>query len=389
MNGCRRGRALLRLYTNSLLKDSCTDNYKVIPMTMPSTRPLLFLRAATRAPVGRRGASFAVLLLLAGTLVLAGCDSGGTAPDDTTPPQVVRAEALSATQLAVFFNEPLDPTSVTPQAFTVSNGVGAPRAAQYVDAAQSATLDLATPMSEGRYTVTVSGVRDAAGNVLSAAQVSFTTGAVPAPGDGEVAIGAAYPSAADSRILLVNKAGTRTVYWTPSSGAFSDAEPVSALENGALPLDDVGATTSTRDDVETFFFNEDGSEFTVYERDESAFDEVEAFGDDNGEFGDPEIEDVGAAVDVSRTQLLLFNRNGTRYGMWNVESETWDGYLNFPADFFGGGAPISAVGAIVFVDEENAYYLFDRDGTKYTVFAGNFSNAFDVTELGDGTLSFD
>jgi hypothetical protein len=198
-----------------------------------------------------------------------------------------------------------------------------------------------------------------------------------------------YPNAGDSRVILINKAGTRFVYWTPGSGVFSDAENVSALENGALPLSDVGASSSMRDGEDTYFFSEDGMTFTVYERETSAFDEIEEFGDDGGEFGDPEIEDVGAAVDASSTQLLIFNRNGTRYGVWNEANEIWDGYFNFPADFFGGGAPISAVGAIVFVDEENAYYLFDRDGTKYTVFSGNFSNAFDVTELGDGTLTFE
>jgi len=167
------------------------------------------------------------VLLVALTLGLAACDGGGTAPDDTTPPQV---------------------------------------------------------------------------------------GSSPA-------IGAVYPNAADSRIILVNKAGTRFVYWTPSSGAFSDAEAVSTLENGALPLDDIGATSSTPDGDDTYFFSEDGTVFTVYERETSAFDEVEEFGEDGGEFGDPEIEDVGAAVNASSTQLLLFNLNGTRYGVWNEANE--------------------------------------------------------------------
>ena len=331
----------------------------------------------------------AVWILLLGVVVLAGCDGNGAMePADETPPQVVRAEATSATQIAVIFDEPLDPASVTPQAFSVNNGVGTPTAVQYIDAVRSATLDLADPLQDGDYAVSVSGVQDAAGNALTAAQANFSFGMPSLPGSSP-AIGAVYPNAGDSRIILVNKAGTRFVYWTPSSGAFSDAEAVSTLENGALPLDDIGATSSTRDGEDTYFFSEDGTAFTVYERETSAFDEVEEFGEDGGEFGDPEIEDVGAAVDASSTQLLFFNRNGTRYGVWNEANEQWDGYFNFPADFFGGGAPISAVGAIVFVDEENAYYLFDRDGTKYTVFAGNFSNAFDTTELGDGTLSFD
>jgi hypothetical protein len=332
-----------------------------------------------------------VVLLLIGALALAGCDGNGAMESgDDTPPQVVRVEATSNTQIAVVFDEPLDPASVTPQAFTVSGGIGVPTAVQYVDVVRSATLDLAAPMQDGNYSVTVTGVRDAAGNALTTAQTDFTFNAALLPGGGGPAIGAAYPNVGDSRIILINKAGTRFVYWTPSSGAFSDAEAIGALENGALPLSDVGATSSTRDDDEdTYFFSEDGTTFTVYERATSAFDEVEEFGEDGGTFGDPEIETVGAAVDVSSTQLLLFNRNGTRYGVWNEANERWDGYFNFPADFFGGGAPISAVGAIVFVAEENAFYLFDRDGTKYTVFSGNFSNAFAVTELGDGTLSFD
>jgi hypothetical protein len=338
----------------------------------------------------RRTMTRSVGLLLVTALVLVGCDSnGGVSDNDTTPPQVVRVEAVSAVEVAVVFDEPLDAASVTPQAFTISEGVGTPSAVQYVDAIRSTTLTLGTPMRQGTsYSVTVTGVRDRVGNTLTTAQASFSFGTDPGPG-GQTAIGAVYPNAGDSRIILVNRAGTRFVYWTPSSGAFSAARSVSALENGALPLSDVGAAASTRDGEETLFFNTDGTAFTVYERETSAFDEVEMFGDDNGEFGDPEIEDVGAGVDASTSQLLLFNQNGTRYGVWNVDTETWDGYLNFPADFFGGGSPISSVGAIVFIDEENAYYLFDRDGTKYTVFAGNFSNAFDVTELGDGTLSFD
>lgn len=350
--------------------------------------PATTLRALVTMFLSRRPVRAAWILLL-GVVVLAGCDGNGAMePADETPPQVVRAEATSATQVAVIFDEPLDPASVTPQAFSVNNGVGTPTAVQYIDAVRSATLDLADPLQDGDYAVSVSGVQDAAGNALTAAQANFSFGMPSLPGSSP-AIGAVYPNAGDSRIILVNKAGTRFVYWTPSSGAFSDAEAVSALENGALPLDDIGATSSTRDGEDTYFFSEDGTAFTVYERETSAFDEVEEFGEDGGTFGDPEIEDVGAAVDASSTQLLLFNQNGTRYGVWNEANEQWDGYFNFPADFFGGGAPISAVGAIVFVDEENAYYLFDRDGTKYTVFAGNFSNAFDTTELGDGTLSFD
>jgi hypothetical protein len=338
----------------------------------------------------------AVWIVLLSAMVFARCDSNGAMePADDTPPQVVRAEATGATQIAVLFDEPLDPASVTPQAFSVSNGVGTPTTVQYIDAVRSATLDLSSPMRDGDYNVAVSGVRDAAGNVLTAAQTGFSFRANPLPGSGP-AVGAAYPNAGDSRIILINKAGTRFVYWTPSSGAFSNAEDVGTLENGALPLDDVGAAASTHDEEETYFFGTDGESFTVYERETSEFDEVEVFGDDSGEFGDPEIEDVGAAMQaglslLNPNRIYVFNQAGTRYALWDYENEFWTDDFTFPADFGRGGAPIAAVGAALYLEDENAYYLFDREGEKYTIYSGGgrFSSAFDTAELGDGTLSFD
>jgi hypothetical protein len=347
------------------------------------------IRSAFRSIRPVREVPILLGLLFATVLLVSACDSNGGMDEsgDTTPPQVVRAEAPTATEVVVVFDEALDPASVTADAFTVSNGVGTPARADYLDAARSATLGLSAPMRTGTYSVTVSGVRDAAGNAMAPSQMNFSYPSGTLPG-ADAAVGAVYPNAADSRIILVNRAGTRFVFWTPSNGSFSDSQPVQNLENQALPIADVGAAMSTRDEEETYFFSTDGESFTIYERESSEFDEPDLFGEDQGDFGDPEIEDVGAGTDVSTVQLVLFNVNGTRYGVWNHSTEAWQGTFNFPADFFGGGAPISAVGAIVFLDEENAYYLFDRDGTQYAIFSGNWSNAFPVTELGDGSLSF-
>lgn len=347
------------------------------------------IRSAFRSIRLAREVPILLGLLFATVCLVSACDSNGGMDEsgDTTPPQVVRAEAPTATEIVIVFNEALDPASVTADAFTVSNGVGTPARADYLDAARSVTLSLRTPMQNGTYSVTVSGVRDAAGNAMPPSQMNVTYPSGTLPG-ADAAVGAVYPNAADSRIILVNRAGTRFAYWTPSNGSFSNSQPVQNLENRALPIADVGAAMSTRDDEETYFFSTDGETFTVYERESSEFDEPDAFGEDDGDFGDSDIEDVGAGTHVSSSQLVLFNQNGTRYGVRNYSTEEWQGTFNFPADFFGGGAPISAVGAIVFLDEENAYYLFDRDGTQYAIFSGNWSNAFPVTELGDGSLSF-
>jgi hypothetical protein len=212
----------------------------------------------------------------------------------------------------------------------------------------------------------------------------------PPPVNRTVDIGAAYPNAGDSRIILINKEGTRFVYWTPGTGTFSRSRSIGELENGALPPSTVGASATTADGSETYFFDAAGSRFTVYERDTAEFDEVEEFDDDSGAFGDPEIEDVGAAIhSVNTNRIFLFNTAGTRYAVWDYQNETWTRVYDFASEFGGGGAPVAAVGAAVTI--EGLYYLFNRDGTQYTIYSasGKFSSSFPLSELGDGSLSFD
>lgn len=212
----------------------------------------------------------------------------------------------------------------------------------------------------------------------------------PPVGNRTIDIGAAYPNAGDSRIILINKEGTRFVYWTPSTGSFSSARSISELENGALPLGSVGASATTADGSETYFFDTAGSRFTVYERDTAEFDEEEEFDDDSGAFGDPEIEGVGAALHSTNTnRIFFFNGAGTKYAVWDYQNASWTRVYDFASEFGGGGAPIASVGAGVTVD--GLYYLFNRDGTRYTIYAasGKFSSSFPLSELGNGSLSFD
>ncbi|MEM8600462.1 MAG: hypothetical protein AAGF99_11115 [Bacteroidota bacterium] len=215
------------------------------------------------------------------------------------------------------------------------------------------------------------------------------------PPEEEVAVGAAYPNAADGRIILINAEGDRFVYWNPTNGSFSSARPVSDLENGALPFSRLGASVSTLDKAETYFFDTDGESYVVYERDEAEFDETEDFGEDDADLADADIEEVGAALVVSPIgsvnpdRIFLFNGQGTRYQVWDYVEESWSDVARFPTDFGGGGAPIAAVGAAVYVESDGAFYMFNRDGTEYTIYTGTFSDDFDIDELGDGTLSFD
>ncbi|MEL6442891.1 MAG: hypothetical protein AAFY55_17370 [Bacteroidota bacterium] len=212
---------------------------------------------------------------------------------------------------------------------------------------------------------------------------------VDPPEEEEVAVGAAYPNAADGRVILVNADGDRFVLWNPSNGSFSNARNVSTLENGDLPYGEIGAAVSTTGNSETYFFDTRGENYAVYERDESEFDESEEFGEDDTDFVDADIEEVRAAFAIG-AQFFLFDQQGTRYQAYNYEQESWSSLFSFLTDFGGGGTPIASVGAAVNVG--GLVYLFNRDGTEYTIYNDanrSFSDDFDIDELGDGTLSFE
>ncbi|MEM8559630.1 MAG: hypothetical protein AAGG50_17560 [Bacteroidota bacterium] len=209
------------------------------------------------------------------------------------------------------------------------------------------------------------------------------------PEEAEVAVGAAYPNAADARVILISAEGDRYVLWNPANGSFSSARSVSALENGDLPFGRLGAAVSTSDELETYFFDMNGENYAVYERDEAEFDEVEEFGEDDTDFMDADIEEVSAAYATS-AQFFMFDKQGTTYQAWNYTTEAWGPVFSFITDFGGGGTPIASVGAAVNVG--SLVYLFNRDGSEYTIYNDanrTFSDDFDISELGDGTLSFE
>ncbi len=112
----------------------------------------------------------------------------GTVIPDTIPPGLDSAVALSATSVALYFNEEVDPaTAGNAQNYSVDNGVGAPAAANVSGTEPGRVNLLFTPalQSELRYTVTVNDVEDLAGNPArdEKADFVFFTPQIPDPGD--------------------------------------------------------------------------------------------------------------------------------------------------------------------------------------------------------------
>ena len=100
------------------------------------------------------------------------------APDRTGPQIVAATASPDGRTVTVTLDEPADPASVTPAAFTVA---GAPvTAAVYDDEALTVALTLATPLTADA-TVTATGLRDGLGNATAttSAAVAFTPDAAP------------------------------------------------------------------------------------------------------------------------------------------------------------------------------------------------------------------
>jgi hypothetical protein len=324
---------------------------------------------------------------LALVFTFAACDSGDSEPDntDTDAPTVLSASTNDGSTLTVTFNEPVDPTTVTAAAFTVTPGATVASAS---GSGSSATLVLAAELSDDdptTYTVTVNGVADAAGNAASGASATFRYPAGGGGNSGGSEVGAAYPNAGDSRIILFNTAGDRFLVFNPVTGAVTDPDDIDDLENRLIPLDNVGASVSVFAEEETYFFSTDGDTFTNYERNIADFDAPASFEEEYDESG-YELSSIGAAYNsFDSDQVILFNQNGTEFQSWDVENDSFGEVQSFPADFGGGNSPISAVGAAVYRQDSNQIYLFNRDGSQYTIFSGgnSFTAAFDVEDLGD------
>lgn len=329
-----------------------------------------------------------LLLLFVLAFSFAACDSGGDGDgnsSDTTAPTLISASSNDGTMVTATFDEALDPTSVTASAFTVTPGASVASASS--NGAQ-VTLVLAAGLDDDdrqTYTVTANGVRDTAGNTATGTSATFSYGG--SSGSASQEIGAAYPNAGDSRVVLFNADGDRLLLFNPVTGAVTDADDVDDVENGLIPLDAVGASANVFGEDETYFFSTDGDTFTNYERDVADFDTPASFEEEYDEQG-YDLNSIGAAFEgdfFASNSIVLFNQNGTEWQLWQPEFDSFSDVLTFPAQFGGGNAPISAVGAAFYREEENQVYLFNRDGSQYTIWSGgsSFTAAFDISELGN------
>lgn len=90
------------------------------------------------------------------------------APVDTTPPKPIAAIYTRAAQsITVTFSEPLDPTFVVPDAFSLST-IGRPDTLTYTTSPpQSLTLLYLQSIPNGAYELTFNGLRDLAGNEMA------------------------------------------------------------------------------------------------------------------------------------------------------------------------------------------------------------------------------
>jgi len=193
------------------------------------------------------------------------------------------------------------------------------------------------------------------------------------------AVGAAY--AGEGRLVLIDPSGTRSSSYNPNTGAFESADDIDELEGG-LPIADVVAAGTV--DGETYLFDAMG-QVTVYDRGQGTF----SVPDDLDEvLEDIPVTGVSATFGLG-TQLFVFNEGGTSYAAYDTSSQTWSPVYSFTTDFGGGGAPIASVGAAATLGD-GSILLFDRRGAEYCIYGGNgtFSDDFDLSELGDGTLSF-
>ncbi len=95
-------------------------------------------------------------------------------PPDVTPPQILNAEALSATEIRIDFDEPLEASSAENTFnYFIDGGIGNPASAVFnTENLTQVDLTLATGLDEGQfYTLTVTDVEDLAGNAMEATEV--------------------------------------------------------------------------------------------------------------------------------------------------------------------------------------------------------------------------
>lgn len=86
---------------------------------------------------------------------------------DATPPSLLQAEALSATEIRLIFDEDLDPSSIQANAFDIDNGIGTPaNAIQDPAADNQILLELTSALQNlETYVIGADGITDLEGNM--------------------------------------------------------------------------------------------------------------------------------------------------------------------------------------------------------------------------------
>ena len=100
----------------------------------------------------------------------------GVAPDDDTPPQVVGVRASDVTTVVIDFSEPVDASAADPSLYVIEDDSGEPLAVAAAELASAGTQVVLTtaPMTGGTpYTLSVNGVIDLNGNVLTVDSSGF------------------------------------------------------------------------------------------------------------------------------------------------------------------------------------------------------------------------
>lgn len=95
-------------------------------------------------------------------------------PPDEAPPIPTDADlSADGLTLTVSFDEPLDPASVTPGAFTIAGGPAVSAAEYLGDDDPAVALALAEAPAPGTYTLTITGIADLLGNATDGATIDF------------------------------------------------------------------------------------------------------------------------------------------------------------------------------------------------------------------------
>ncbi|MGW8122552.1 Ig-like domain-containing protein [Roseivirga echinicomitans] len=99
---------------------------------------------------------------------------------DTTAPLVVSLTAESETQLKITFNEAMNTASMLNSAFNLSDGLSITAIEILGTFGKEVRLNLTAPFERGKvYSITLSGLSDCEGNVISSVMRNFSLGAAP------------------------------------------------------------------------------------------------------------------------------------------------------------------------------------------------------------------